>query len=86
MPASIFSRASSGLIELMRPIILLTFILAFAFTVAGQNVQPGFDLSNYGVRIDADKRLIVVLAALEMAEAKTEAACLKRISALESSP
>ncbi len=33
----------------------------------------GFDLSNYGVKIDADKRLIVVLAALEMARGKNEA-------------
>ncbi len=52
----------------MRLIILLIFILIFSFAAAGQSVQPGFDLSNYGVKIDADKRLIVVLAALEMAE------------------
>ena len=44
-----------------------------AFTAAGQAVQPGFDLSNYGVQISADKRLIVVLATLEMAETKNEA-------------
>jgi len=37
-----------------------------------QNVQPGFDLSNYGVKVDADKRLIVVLAALEMAQTTDE--------------
>lgn len=57
----------------MRPIILLTFILCFAFAANGQAVQQGFDLSNYGVKIEPDKRLIVVLAALEMANTKTEA-------------
>ena len=33
-----------------------------------QGTPTGFDLSNYGVRIEADKRLIVVMAALEMAQ------------------
>lgn len=33
-----------------------------------QGTPAGFDLSNYGVRIEADKRLIVVMAALEMAQ------------------
>jgi hypothetical protein len=52
----------------MRLTILLTFILTLVFSVAGQAVRAGFDLSNYGVKVEADKRLIVVLAALEMAE------------------
>src|SRR5436190_5785852 len=52
----------------MRRVFLLTFILFCALAAAGQNVQPGFDLSNYGVRVEPDKRLIVVLSALEMAE------------------
>ncbi|MEO7539654.1 MAG: hypothetical protein ABIV21_06480, partial [Pyrinomonadaceae bacterium] len=43
----------------------------FAISVAGQ--APGFDLSNYGVRIEPDKRLIVVLSALEVATAKNAA-------------
>ncbi|MEO6050093.1 MAG: hypothetical protein ABIP78_02035 [Pyrinomonadaceae bacterium] len=38
-----------------------------AISVCGQNVPVGFDLSNYGVRIEPDKRLIVVLATLAMA-------------------
>ena len=63
----------------MRPTILLTFIFMLAFSVAGQGVQPGFDLANYGVRIDADKRLIVVLAALEMAETKTDAGLSEKL-------
>ena len=44
-----------------------------ALYAPAQNVQPGFDLSNYGVKVDADKRLIVVLAALEMAQTADEA-------------
>lgn len=63
----------------MRPIILLTFILCFAFAANGQAVQQGFDLSNYGVKIEADKRLIIVLAALEMAETKTEAGASEKL-------
>ncbi len=39
----------------------------FALGVSGQAPAPGFDLTNYGVRVEPDKRLIVVLAALEMA-------------------
>lgn len=43
---------------------------AFAVLVisaAGAYAQAGLDLSNYGVRIEPDKRLLTVLAALEMA-------------------
>ena len=50
--------------------IILTVLVAGA---AGQTRSPGFDLSKYGVRIEPDKRLIVVLAALEMATSKTAA-------------
>ena len=64
---------------MMRTIILLTSILAFVGAVSGQGVRQGFDVSNYGVRIEADKRLIVVLAALEMAEARTDAGAVEKI-------
>ena len=57
----------------MRAILLVSLICILAFSVRAQNVQPGFDLSNYGVKIDADKRLIVVLATLEMAQTTNEA-------------
>ncbi|MFN2501127.1 MAG: hypothetical protein ABR530_03840 [Pyrinomonadaceae bacterium] len=40
-------------------------------TAMGQ--APGFDLSNYGVTVEPDKRLIVVLSALEMAQTKNAA-------------
>ncbi len=52
----------------MRQILLVILVLSFVLAVSAQNVQPGFDLSNYGVRIEPDKRLMAVLAALEMAE------------------
>jgi tetratricopeptide (TPR) repeat protein len=52
----------------MRAILLALLTGSFALCVPAQNVQPGFDLSNYGVTIDADKRLIVVLSTLEMAQ------------------
>ncbi|MGQ0542114.1 MAG: hypothetical protein ACT4O9_09745 [Blastocatellia bacterium] len=45
------------------------FILVFTMSagVLAQNVPVGFDLSNYGVRIEPDKRVMVVLAAIESA-------------------
>ena len=63
----------------MRSIILLTLIFCFSFVANGQNVRQGFDLSSYGVKIEADKRLIVVLSALEMAETKTEAGASEKL-------
>lgn len=46
--------------------ILLPFLVLAAAGVA--TAQRGFDLSNYGVRVEPDKRVIAVLATLEMAE------------------
>ena len=51
----------------------LFVILLFAAATNAQSVATGFDLSNYGVRIEPDKRLIVVLAALEAAETQNAA-------------
>ncbi len=45
-------------------------ILFLAMAAIGQTASPGFDLANYGVRIDADRRLIIVLATLEMARTR----------------
>ncbi len=49
--------------------------LFFAFSIgaSAQNVPTGFDLSNYGVRIEPDKRVIVVLATLDAAKTTNEA-------------
>lgn len=50
-----------------RGLFLLVFFVA---SVAGQNTTGVADLSNYGVRIEPDRRLIAVLATLEMASTK----------------
>ncbi len=57
----------------MRRIFVLIIFSIFAVGVSGQDIPAGFDLLNYGVRVEPDKRLMVVLAALEMASAKTGA-------------
>jgi len=46
------------------------FFVACAFTAIAQ--VPTMDLSNYGVKIEPDKRLMVVLAAMEMATDKAD--------------
>ena len=54
----------------MKKAALFIFILIFSVNLfAQQNVPAGFDLSNYGVKIEPDKRLMTVLAALEAARA-----------------
>lgn len=57
----------------MKKVLLLVLIFVFALNVFAQNTQPQqtFDLSQYGVRIEPDKRLIVVLASLEAAGMET---------------
>ncbi len=50
---------------------LLNFIFVFALNLrAQQSVPVGFDLSDYGVKIEPDKRLMTVLATLEAARTK----------------
>lgn len=63
----------------MRRVFLIAIGLFFAASVSGQAVATGFDLSNYGVRIEPDKRLIVVLSALEMATVKNAAGLDERL-------
>ncbi|MGH7782667.1 MAG: hypothetical protein ACREO5_02335, partial [Candidatus Binatia bacterium] len=55
----------------MRIALSATFIVIFAIFATAQAPQ-GMDLSNDGVRIEPDKRLMVVLAALEMASARSD--------------
>lgn len=52
----------------MRRFFSFFLILLSVASAAGQPVAAGFDLSNYGVRIEPDKRVMVVLATLEMAK------------------
>ena len=56
----------------MRKLVLLFLVTFLAAVSFGQDKPSAYDLSNYGVKIDADKRLIVVLAALEMARGKND--------------
>jgi tetratricopeptide (TPR) repeat protein len=56
----------------MKQVLVLTaIILIFSASIFAQNTQTGFDLTNYGVRIEPDRRLMVVLAALEAAGVDT---------------
>ena len=56
----------------MRFVFLTLFLALLSTPIFSQAVAPGFDLSNYGVRIEPDKRVIVVLAALEAARTQNE--------------
>ena len=55
----------------MKRILLLALILTFAVCSFAQNTQFGFDLTNYGVKIEPDRRVMTVLAALEAAGVDT---------------
>ncbi len=55
----------------MRKLFLLFIIALFSLSVAAQTPSGNFDLSDYGVKIEPDRRLIVVLASLEMAGLET---------------
>lgn len=58
----------------MKKAVLFVFILICGINVFAQsNVPAGFDLSNYGVKIEPDKRLMTVLATLEVARTKNAA-------------
>lgn len=51
----------------MRFFLSILFVLVGIQAVFAQSAPVGFDLSNYGVRIEPDKRVMVVLATLEAA-------------------
>lgn len=55
----------------MKKVFLFVLIAVFSFSVFAQNQPQSFDLSNYGVRVEPDKRLIIVLASLEAAGMET---------------
>lgn len=55
----------------MKKVLFLILTAVFAVNIFAQNQTAGFDLSEYGVRIEPDKRLIVVLASLEAAGLET---------------
>ena len=51
----------------MRKVLLLAVILISSISHFAQNAAAGFDLTNYGVKIEPDKRLMMVMASLEAA-------------------
>ncbi len=53
---------------MMQRVFLSILLVIFSAGAFGQAPASGFDLTNYGVKIEPDKRLIVVLASLEMAQ------------------
>jgi tetratricopeptide (TPR) repeat protein len=55
----------------MKRVLFLALILVLSSAAFAQNTPQPFDLSQYGVRIEPDRRLIVVLAALEAAGLET---------------
>jgi tetratricopeptide (TPR) repeat protein len=57
----------------MRKAAFLVFVFMFAAGAFAQNAPAGFDMSNYGVRIEPDKRVMIVLATLEAARTTNEA-------------
>lgn len=52
---------------MLKKIFGVVFLSISALSANAQNVAAGFDLSNYGVRIEPDTRLIMVMATLETA-------------------
>jgi hypothetical protein len=57
----------------MKKTFLFIFILIFSANIFAQrNIPAGFDLLNYGVKVEPDKRLMTVLATLELARTKGE--------------
>ncbi|HVE56178.1 MAG TPA: hypothetical protein VNB22_05065 [Pyrinomonadaceae bacterium] len=55
----------------MKRVFFLALILVFSVGAFAQNTSQAFDLSQYGVKIEPDRRLIVVLASLEAAGLET---------------
>ena len=51
----------------MYKLLILAALFVFAGQVSAQGVSAGLDLSNYGVRIEPDKRVMIVLATIEAA-------------------
>lgn len=57
----------------MKKLLIFIIFTIAPFPVLGQGLPATFDLSNYGVKIDPEKRVIVVLSALEMARGRNAA-------------
>ena len=55
----------------MKKVLFLILVLVFVGAVFSQDTQKPFDLTEQGVRIEPDKRLMTVMAALEFAGMET---------------
>lgn len=55
----------------MKRVLFIVLFAVFSVNTFAQNTQPRFDLANYGVRIEPDRRLMVVMASLEAAGMET---------------
>jgi len=51
----------------MKRVLLLSAFLIFSINIFAQTPPTSFDLSGYGVKIEPDRRLMVVMASLEAA-------------------
>ncbi len=51
----------------MKKVLLFAIVFIASVNVFAQNQPTSFDLTNYGVKIEPDKRLIIVMASLEAA-------------------
>ena len=69
---SVNQQTCIGLI-LMKLVFLLALVLVSALAALSQNVPAGFDISNYGVKIEPDRRVMVVLATLDAARTQNAA-------------
>ena len=56
----------------MKKAVFVILLFVTGASVSAQNAPAGFDLLNYGVRIEPDKRVILVLAALDSARTTNE--------------
>jgi len=63
------SKTCIGLVA-MKKVFPLALILAAALAAVAQNVPSGFDISNYGVKIEPDRRVTLVLATIDAARSQ----------------
>ncbi len=56
----------------MKKLLFFLTLVLVPLHVCGQNAPTSFDVSNYGVKIGPDKRVMVVLATLEMARGRND--------------
>jgi len=68
----LINRSSIGLVS-MKKVFPLALLLVSALAAYAQNVPQGFDISNYGVKIEPDPRVMVVLATLDAARTQNAA-------------